>query len=202
VRSRTDRFDNVALSVMLALCTSCAYVPQQVEVRPQLRATTAIPVGGTKEVSVKVLDMRPSEIVGNRAIGADGIIGANVTTSGDVARVVETAISQELASQGFEIRDSARSTYGRQLRIEIVSLGYSVVPGIITGTLRSESAIHSECIDDKVLEYEQVHRGASEEKIFVYQFASENEAHINAAVSGAINALLADEELMNCIAGN
>ena len=98
--------------------------------------------------------------------------------------------------------ETERASYGRQLRVEIVNLSYSVVPGIITGTLRSESALRGQCIDDKVPQYDRVHRGISEEQVFFSQFAGENAAHINTAMSDSINALLGDSELITCLTGN
>ena len=155
-----------------------------------------------QEVSVIVVDLRPSDIIGHRGISGTAYGGANLTLTGDIAEIVQTVVTTGLGNQGFKVTATQRASYGRQLRVDIVNLSYSVVPGILTGTLRSESTLRGQCIDDKVPQYDRVHRGVSEEQIFFSQFAGENAAHVNAAMSGAVNALLSDAELMSCLAGN
>ena len=63
-------------------------------------------------------------------------------------------------NQGFKVIATERASGDRQLRVEVVNLSYSVVPGILTATLRSQ------CIDDKLPQYDRVHCGVSEEQIF------------------------------------
>ncbi len=192
----------ISMFALVILCAGCALTPQKFELRPQVQVATKAPVAEGKEISVLVVDMRPTEVIGNRGLTGTAYGGANVTATGDVAAIVKTAVTNGLGSKGFSVSDTVRATYGRQLRVEIVNLSYTVVPGIVTGTLRSESALRGQCIDDKVSQYDRVHRGVSEEQVFFAQFAEENAAHINAAMSGAINALLEDGELINCLAGN
>ena len=192
----------VLLCTLVAWYAGCSLTPQKVEIQPQLQVAQTVPVSEGQEVSIVVVDLRPSGIIGNRGLTGTNHGGANLTSTGDVAETVKTAARTGLGNQGFKVIDTERASYGRQLRVEIVNLSYSVVPGIITGTLRSESALRGQCIDDKVPQYDRVHRGISEEQVFFSQFAGENATHINTAMSDALNALLGDIELISCLTGN
>ena len=196
------RDHGVMLCALVAWCAGCSLTPQKVEIRPQLRVAQSVPISEGQKVSIVVVDLRPSNIIGNRGLEGTNYGGANLTLTGDVAATVKTAVRTGLGNQGFKVAETERASYGRQLRVEIVNLSYSVVPGIITGTLRSESALRGQCIDDKVPQYDRVHRGISEEQVFFSQFAGENAAHINTAMSDSINALLGDSELITCLTGN
>lgn len=196
------REHTIILCTLVAWCAGCSLTPQKVEIRPQFQVAQSVPVSDELGVSIVVVDLRPSDIIGNRGLTGTNYGGANLSSTGDVAEIVKTAVGTGLGNQGFKVADTERASYGHQLHVEIVSLSYSVVPGIITATLRSESALRGQCIDDKVPQYDHVHRGICEEQVFVAQFAGENAAHINKAMSAAINALLGDTELISCLTGN
>ena len=51
-------------------------------------------------------------------------------------------------------------------------------------------------------QYEQLHRGAHEKSIQVVQTAEKNTYHINTALSEAINGVLNDNELLQCLSAD
>ena len=195
-----SRYPIVVLFAILFL-PSCALTPQTVHLNPKVQSTTAPRVAAGQLISLVVIDLRPSEVLGNRGLSGTPYGGANVSTSGDTVQIVQTVVADALAARGFSVTPTARKVPGNQLRVEITNLQYAVVPGIITGTLRSEASLHAECLRDQVLQYDRVHRGVSEEQVFFFQFATENEAHINTAFSSAITEMLNDTDLLSCLSG-
>ena len=197
-----DRFCSrcpVLVLIAILFLPSCALTPQTVRLNPKVQSMTAPPVAAGQPISLVILDMRPSAVIGNRGLTGTAYGGANVSTSDDITKVVQTVVSDTLTASGFSVTPTKRRLPGNQLRVEITYLQYTVVPGIITGTLRSEASLHAECLRDQVSQYEHVHRGVSEEQVFFAQFADENEAHINAAFSSALTEMLNDTDLLGCL---
>lgn len=190
----------VVLFAILCL-PSCALTPQTVHLNPQVQSVAAPPISPSQPISLVIIDMRPSGVIGNRGLTGTAYGGANVSTSDDIVQVVQTVVADSLEASGFSVLPTTRRVPGNQLRVEIINLQYTVVPGIITGTLRSEATLHAECLRDQVSQYDHMHRGVSEEQVFFAQFANENEAHINKAFSSAITAMLDDIDLLSCLSG-
>lgn len=189
----------VGLLFVILLLQSCALTPQTVNLNPQVQSPTAPPIADGQAVSLVIIDMRPSGVVGNRGLSGTGYGGANVATAGDITEVVRTVVTDGLTASGFIVEQAKRRMPGNQLRVEITNLVYTVVPGIITGTLRSEASLYAECLHDKVSQYDHIHRGVSEEEVFFAQFAKENETHINKAFSSAISEMINDTDLLGCL---
>jgi uncharacterized lipoprotein YajG len=184
------------------LMSGCALTPEAVQINPQVQNVAAPTVATGQSVSLSIIDLRPSEVIGNRGITGTAYGGANVSTNGDITQVLQTVIADNLTARGFIVTPTKRKLPGIQLRVEINNLQYAVVPGIITGTLRTEASLHAECLHDQMSQYDHVHRGLSEAQVFFAQFAHENEAHINKSVSNAITAMLDDTDLMSCLSGH
>ncbi len=59
---------HIMLCMLIIGCTGCALTPQKIEIKPQLQVAKTRPVGEDREVSVVVVDLRPSDIIGNRGL--------------------------------------------------------------------------------------------------------------------------------------
>lgn len=184
----------MAIVMMVALATGCAFSQQAVVITPKVEVQGAAVANGTP-VRVNVVDERPKTTIGTR--GARGV-GADMTIAGDLVSTVRGAIEQGLQRLGFSpTQDPAES---RELRVEIRNLDYNVIVGFWAGTLKVDCSMKANCLRDGLRPYEQLHRGEFVESVQVVQGEEANNGYVSEAVSNAVNSLLADRELMQCLA--
>ncbi len=117
--------------------------------------------------------------------------GNSLTVCGGPDSIVQSALREGLQGQGFS-PTSEQPADGRELRVEIRNLDYSVTMGFWTGTLRTESGLKAICILGVRRPFEQLYRGEVEEAVFFVQGAEANEAYLNSALTKALNQLLGD----------
>ena len=184
--------------LLLTICfgTACAFTPQAANLSPDVQVASS-GVGHERVVAVTVVDERLRRTIGSRGNAA---VGANITAAQDPASVVQAAIISGLSRQGFS-PTAAEGAAPRQLRVELRNLDYNVLIGLFVGTLRTEAGLKGICIVGSTRPYEQMYHGEHEESVILVQTASANEEYINAALSQAINNLLQNMRLIQCLAG-
>jgi len=200
------------LTLVLAsfLGTSCGFAPQSVTLRPkvELAATT---LGQSRTVGVTVVDERARSIVGYRATAAPqyGGLGGAITTAGDPSSAVQAALADGLRRHGFnpltgptQITQGTQTTLeGRDLRVEIRGLDYNANQVPFAYQVRVEATLKGICVVGSARPYERTYRGEYEENIFmVMPTDSANEEYLNLVLSRAIQRLLEDTELIQCLA--
>jgi len=189
---------NKTLIFTLILCLpmgGCAFAPQAVKLKPELHAAGGA-VGNGHRVQLTVVDERPKSTLGTR--GARGV-GAELTIDGDLPTIVGSAIKDGLTQQGFETTNGKTSD-GRELRVEIRNLDYGVTMGFWSGDLRTQCSLKAICVKGNERPYEKLHRGEFKENVQVVQGAEANNRYVNAALSDAINQLVGDHDLVECLA--
>lgn len=187
-------FKWLAIVLMVGFASGCTFTQQAVKITPQVEVSGA-QVGNGAPVRVNVVDERPKTTLGTR--GAQGV-GADMTVEGDLAAIVRNAIEGGLARLGFSpTQDPAEE---RELRVEIRNLDYNVIVGFWAGTLKVDCSMKSVCVRNGGRPYELLHRGEFTESVQVVQGAEANNHYVSEAVSDAVNSLLADRELMQCLA--
>ena len=87
-----------------------------------------------------------------------------------------------------------------QLRVEIRNLDYVVNTGFWANNLNIEFLLKGICLKGDSRPYEQTYRGVFNRNVQSVQGLGENSNFINDVVSKAINALLMDENMLNCLA--
>lgn len=185
----------ILLFALAVISAGCAFTPQAVNLRPQVQATTGSS-GQGRSVLVTVVDERPRSTLGTR--GARGV-GADLTLAQDLPTVVRSAVSDGLQRQGFTPK-TEKPDDGRELRVEIRNLDYGVNVGFWAGTLRTECGLKAICILGTERPYERLYRGEVEETVLVVQGAEANNQYVNEALSKALNELLQDSQLRQCLA--
>jgi uncharacterized lipoprotein len=185
----------IILAVLVVLAPACAFTPQAVVLKPEIQPTLGSTVQG-RTVYLTVVDERPRQTLGTRSVKG---VGAELTVAGDLTKVVRTSVADGLQRQGFVIT-SHRAADGHELRVEIRNLDYNVTQGFWAGTLRVECGLKAICIVGSARPYERLYRGEDMEKVQFVQGNQANEKYINNAISKAINSLLQDSELINCLA--
>jgi len=179
----------------IGFASGCAFAPQAVKLSPVIDVEQSS-VGANHAVRVNVVDERPKSTLGTR--GARGV-GAELTLEGDLAEIVRTSLSNGLALKGFTAQ-SIKGAEGRELRVEIRSLDYGVTVGFWSGDLRTQCSLKAICIRGSDRPYEKLHRGEFKENVQVVQGAEANNVYVSNALSEALNNVLADGELMECLA--
>ena len=111
--------------------TLCAFTPQAVVITPRLEVESSR-IGADQSLGLSVVDERPRQTLGTRGVRG---IGAELTIAGNLQEIVQEAISEGLSRRGFRSL-YGQSTEGRDLRVEIRNLDYTVIEGFWAGTLR------------------------------------------------------------------
>lgn len=180
------------LVVVVALTGGCAFQKQTIRLQPKLDVAAGT-VGAGKLTMVSVADERPRATLGTLGVGG---VGSQLTVEGDLVSAVKSAISEGLKQQGFMIDGPIEN----QLRVEIRNLDYVVNSGFWAGKLNVEFLLKGICMKNNARPYEQVYRGEVRENIQIVQGENANNLYINDAVSSAINALLRDQQMLQCLA--
>ena len=186
----------VALTLVVITSSSCAWTAQKAQLRPQVSVPTAN-LGGGANVYVHTVDERTSDVLGNRGAGA---VGAEISAStADVIGAVDQSLTTGLRNLGFTIVPAA-SADTSELKVEVRALQYKVAMGFWAGSLDVDAALKAICIRGRDRTYEQLHRGHYEDSLQVVQGADNNNEYINSALSSAINEVLRDRQLLDCLA--
>ena len=179
-----------------AVLGGCAFATQEpIHVKPDLvHAKNSI--GGGKAVLLDVADERPSKNLGTRGVRG---VGSELTVTDDFAATVRDSLSQGLTELGFAPSTSMPAD-ARVLKVEIRDLTYKADMGFLAGTLNVDCALKAICQIGQNRPFEKLFRGEHEESIQVVQGEVANIRYVNDAVSKAVNELLGDPELVQCLA--
>ena len=190
-------FTKILPIVIILIFSGCAFTPQAVSLKPDVKVRSGN-IGSNKSIKLKVIDERTKTTLGTRAPN----MGADLTIEGNVVNIVSDSLRKGLLAQGFQIANNSDkgSTKLKELRVELRALEYRAIQGLFSGTLKTEAAMKGICVVDLLRPYEKLYRGEHEETILVVQGADSNNKYINLALSHAINNLLRDSSLLQCIA--
>lgn len=177
----------------VSLCLAACAQPQALTVTADLRAPNS-ELGRGQAVQVSVADKRASQALGDGLGYAPG----EFTVRGDLAAAVREALLAGMLTQGF--KPSAASE--RELRVEILTLDFGVRErSELSRYVEARSQLRAACVRDAGLELERTHRGELRKPVFLTAHDERtNSQYVSAAVSDALNALLADRELLACLA--
>jgi uncharacterized lipoprotein YajG len=178
----------------LVLVSGCAWTAQQVNLRPVV-TVSQVDLGQGRPVRVVVDDERPANALGTKvAIG-----GGEITPAQQPAEVVRTSLVDGVTQLGFKpLRDGQDDA--PTMKVELRAIDYKVAQGFWAGGLTVDVAMKAICLIDRQSRYEKLHRGHYEDAIQVVQSQSQNESYINSALSEAINQVLGDRDLLQCLA--
>lgn len=181
-----------ALAALFA--SGCAYTAQSVRLAP---ASLIAPSdrGQSIAISVKVIDERPSQSLGNRgdAYGK----GAEIRTDDDLASLVAAELKRGLAAKNFALSDGAATSLFAEVRL----LEYSTSTGLFTGGVHIRAAIKVRATAPGGKTHEKLYRSDREERVAVVPTAEKNEAWINRGLSEVIEQIFDDDQLLNLLAG-
>ena len=185
-------FVAAAVAAGMVLGTGCAFQKQAIRLEPAV-SVAGSDAGAGRSAVVTVSDERPRATLGTRGVGG---IGEQLTLEGDLAKIVDDAVSEGLRKQGF----ATDGPLENQLRVEIRNLDYIVNSGFWEGKLNVEFLLKGICVKGPARPYEQMYRGEFRKNVQVVQGEEHNTQYVNDVVSQSINALLADAEMIRCLA--
>lgn len=186
----------VFVLAVAAASSGCAFSAHKpVPIHPEVSVAQST-VGANNQVWVDVVDERPKSTLGTR--GVQGV-GTDIGLEGDIRVPIRNAIVEGLKREGFSPVDS-RPVDGRELRVEIRNLDYTVTMGFWAGSLETACGLKAVCILGDKRPFEELFRGEFKESVQVVQTEEANERYINAAVTKAVNLLLGSDALMQCLA--
>lgn len=185
----------LVVSMMMVGMASCAWTAQEVRLRPTPRIQPG-GIGGGRSVFVNVVDERPSTVIGHRAANN---IGAQITAGDEVVRTIRDSVTSNLTQLGFKPVDRVDGG-GVELRTEVRNLTYLVSTGFWSGGLDVDVSMKGICIVGIARPYEHLYRGEYDDRVQVVQSAARNEEYINIALTRALEEMLGDTALMNCLA--
>lgn len=185
------------LFLVLALLTvGCAFAAHKpVLIKPELSIEEST-VGKNQEIWINVVDERTRKTLGTRGVRG---IGTEITVEGDCTLALHNSLADGLSRQGFRPVD-VRTSDDRELRVEIRNLDYNLIMGFWAGTLRTACGLKAFCIIGNTRPYENLYLGEFQKSVQVVQADEANQLYINSAISSAINSLLQDLQLMQCLA--
>ena len=163
--------------------------PRTVVLKPEIQPTTDS-IGQGRSVLLTVVDERQSSSVDTYA---------NVTLQGNLVSIVKAAIADGLMSNGFVIA-SNKPPDGRELRVEVRYLNYRATSGLWAIGLQTECSLKGICIIGSSRLYEQLYRGEHRWNVQVAQSAEAIGKNLSIALSEAINSLLRDYQMKQCLA--
>ena len=180
------------VAVVALLASGCVFQKQAIRLEPTVIVTSSS-VGSGKLTMVSVSDERPHSGLGTRGVGG---IGEQLTLNSDLVATVKAAVTDGLQRQGF----ATTGPIENQLRVEIRNLDYSVNSGFWAGKLNVEFLLKGICVKGNARPYEQMYRGEFHKNVQVAQGENSNTEFVNQVVSQAINALLNDANMTQCLA--
>lgn len=172
------------------LLVGCAYNKQTVALRPTVSALATMRVRDVA-VEVKVVDERESKSLGKRS-DAYGM-GAEITTTDDVAGIVAREVAAALKQYGFAV--DAGDGNGAQLKVEVRLLNYDTSTGFFTGGVHIRAALKATARQGTAV-YEKFYRSEEEHRVMVVPTAETNAEWLNAGLSDAIDQLVNDTALL------
>jgi uncharacterized lipoprotein len=186
----------VIVAVSVAVLTGCTFVTQPpIEVKPEL-VPAQTKIGAGQPVVINVADERPSKNLGTRGVRG---VGTELTVTENFAGAVHDSVSQGLKDRGFTPTTNVPAD-GRTLKIEIRDLHYQLDMGFWVGKLHTECALKAICQVGQGRTFEKMFRGEHTESVEVVQGPEANIKFVNDAVSKAVNELVGDPELGQCLA--
>lgn len=181
------------LPVIFLSLSACAYAPQTVSIRPEVKVSDFAAVVGRERPVVFILsDERNREAVGRRHDA--GGSRAPIVTAPDFLEVMGATLRQELEAQGLDLR--LRPEPGLPvLRVAVRGLNYEAKNNILIGAVVTVSAAVAVRTGGDAGDFERLYRSTKSETVYSTPTTDWNETVLTAVTSDALRQAFADPEL-------
>jgi uncharacterized lipoprotein YajG len=187
---------NCLTVLVLVTLGGCAFTPQKAALAPVVSVATSSEGKGVV-VAVRVVDERPSKSLGHRGGGYGA--AAEITSTEDVAMVVQKQVVEGLKKKGFEIVDYDDAKDPR-LTVEVRLLEYSTSMGFWTGGVAIQGAIKAVASRGGKT-YDHMYRSEKKERVVIVPNAKTNEGWINSALGDVLSQMFDDAVLVKFLTG-
>lgn len=184
------------LLTLSAAFAGCALSPQSIEIKPAANVQTTN-IGQNQPVQVMAVDSRDQLAFGTRG----GVYKETslVQPANDVKAAVEEAVRQGLQQQGFNAFNPGENATRLEVRLE--QLDYVPEEGSVINQVTLTLTLLAEASRGDVI-HTGTYKSSVEHDLPLTPSASRNQQMVNDILSGAINRLLKDPEMLSFLAGN
>ncbi len=186
----------VLVLALSATFAGCALSPQMIDVKP-VADVEATNVGQNQPVQVLAVDSRDQEAFGTR--GGVYKNTALVRPANDVKSAIEDAIRKGLQTQGFNAFNPGENATRLEVRLE--QLDYVPEEGSVVNEVTLTLTLLAEASRGDVL-HTGTYKSSVVHDLPLTPSANRNQQMVNDILSGAINRLLKDPEMLAFLAGN
>lgn len=181
---------------LTAAFAGCALSPQVIDVKP-VANVDATNIGQNQPVQVLAVDSRDQEAFGTR--GGVYKDTALVRPANDVKGAVEDAVRKGLQTQGFNAFNPGDDATRLEVRLE--QLDYVPEEGSVINQVTLTLTLLAEASRGDVI-HSGTYKSSVKHDLPLTPSASRNQQMVNDILSGAINRLLKDPEMLSFLAGN
>ena len=189
-------FRAVLVLALTATFAGCALSPQVIDVKP-VADVDATNIGRNQPVQVLAVDSREQEAFGTR--GGVYKETALVQPANDVKAAIEDAVRKGLQTQGFNAFNAGADATRLEVRLE--QLDYVPEEGSVINQVTLTLTLLAEASRGDVI-HTGTYKSSVEHDLPLTPSASRNQQMVNDILSGAINRLLKDPEMLSFLAGN
>lgn len=186
----------VLVLALSATFAGCALSPQMIDVKP-VADVEATNVGQNQPVQVLAVDSRDQEAFGTR--GGVYKNTALVRPANDVKSAIEDAIRKGLQTQDFNAFNPGEDATRLEVRLE--QLDYVPEEGSVVNEVTLTLTLLAEASRGDVL-HTGTYKSSVVHDLPLTPSANRNQQMVNDILSGAINRLLKDPEMLAFLAGN
>lgn len=186
----------VLVLALSAAFAGCALSPQVIEVKP-VADVEATNIGQNRPVQVLAVDSRDQEAFGTR--GGVYKDTALVRPANDVKGAVEDAVRKGLQTQGFNAFNPGDDATRLEVRLE--QLDYVPEEGSVINQVTLTLTLLAEASRGDVI-HTGTYKSSVKHDLPLTPSADRNQQMVNDILSGAINRLLKDPEMLSFLAGN
>ena len=178
-----------APALALLLLPACALSPQVVQINPLLEPVQLS--SAPASVALEVADARGSTVVGYRG----GVYATDsISTATDMPEAVRGALAAALAARGFRIADPGQPADIR-LKVEIAELGYVARQDNVKRVIETSATVRATSESGTTTRTGEYSDRRSKD-VLKPPGEAENAALINKVLSGALQQLVADPDLL------
>jgi len=178
-----------ALPFAVLLLSACALSPQVVEINPMLEAvqTTSAPAS----LALEVVDARANPVVGYRG----GVYAtASISTNENMPDTVRTSLVTALSTRGFRVTEPGQSG-DISLKVEIAELSYAARQDNVKRVIDTSAVVRASSAGGTITRTGE-YRDRRSKDVLKPPGEAENAALVNAVLTGALQQLVADPDLL------
>jgi len=181
-----QRASSLTAALFLA---ACALSPQVVQIQPKLEPVQT--ASAPASLALEVVDARAGTVVGYRG----GVYAtASISTAADMPETVRAALAAALAARGFRIADPGQEGDIR-LRVEIAELAYAARQDNVKRVIETSATVRATSVSGTTTRTGE-YRDRRTKEVLKPPGEQDNAELVNAVLSGALQRLIADPELL------